>query len=118
MWCGVVWCAEGVLAEGNGWDVYPRVKVNGRVVRVARAPCASVWLSSKEGKSGEPRCHPLGNSRHPRSFRSTPSLSACWCTRTSCNTHAIVLPGTRQAFGKVAHVLPWAYQTLMDSAIT
>ena len=46
------------------------------------------------------------------------SLSACWCRRSSCSTHAIVLPGPRRAFSNVARALAWAYQTLMDSSIT
>ena len=117
---GVVWCGvpKALLPEGNGWDVYPRVQVNGRAVCVARAPCVSVWLLAERGGSGKPGCHPPGDSCHPRRSRCTPSLSACWCRRSSCNTHAIVLPGPKRAFNNVARALVWAYQTLMDSSMT
>ena len=71
-----------------------------------------------EGEPGKPGCHPPSDSCHPKSSRCTPSLSACWCRRSSCNTHAIVLPGPRQAFSNVARALAWAYQTLMDSSMT
>ena len=44
--------------------------------------------------------------------------SACWCRRSSCNTHAIVLFGPSRAFSSVARALVWAYHTLMDSSMT
>ena len=54
MWgCGVLGCAEALLPEGNGRDVYPRVQVNGRAVCLVRAPCVSVWLSAERGGVGE-----------------------------------------------------------------
>ena len=31
------------------------------------------------------------------------------CRRSSCNTHAIVLPAPRRAFSNVARALAWAY---------
>ena len=54
--CCVVLCCvvpKALLPEGKGRDVYPRVQVNGRAVRVARAPCVSVWLSAERGGVGE-----------------------------------------------------------------
>ena len=53
--CGVVWCGvpKALLPQGNGRDVYPRVKVNGRAVCVARAPSVSVWLSADRRGVGE-----------------------------------------------------------------
>ena len=74
-----------------------------------RAVCKCVVLGRKERESGEPGRHPPGDCLHSRSSRCTPSLSACWCRRSSCNTHAIVLPGPRRAFSNVARVLAWAY---------
>ena len=65
-----------------------------------------------------PGCHPPGDCSQPSSSRYTPSLSACWCRRSSCNTHAIVLLGPTRAFSNVARALAWAYQTLMDSLMT
>ena len=120
-WCGVLWCGvpKVLLPEGNGRDVYPQVHVNGRAVCLARAPCVSVWLTA-ERATGKPGCHALGDYCHPRSSRCTHSLSlsACWCRRSSCSTHAIVLLGPRRAFNNVARALAWAYQTLMDSSMT
>ena len=122
VWCGVVWCGvpKVLLTEGNGRDVYPRVQVNGRAVCLARAPCVSVWLSAERGVAGKPGCNTLGVCCHLRSSRCTPSLSlsACWCRRSSCNTHAIVLLGPKRAFSNVARTLAWAYHTLMDSSMT
>ena len=109
---------KALLPEGNGRDVYPRVHVNGGAVCLARAPYVSVWLLAERGVLGKPGCHAPGNCCHPRSFHCTPSLSACWCRRSSCNTHAIVLLGPRRAFTNVARALAWAYQTLMDSLMT
>ena len=114
VWCGV---PKALLPKGNGRDVYPRVPVNGRAVCVARAPCVSVRFTAERGESGKPRGHPPGDCYQPRSSRCTPSLSACWCRRSSHNTHAIVLLGPRRAFTNVARALAWAYQTVMDSLI-
>ena len=57
LWCGVVCCVvlccvvlKALLPEGNGRDVYPRVRVNGRAVCIARAPCISVWMSAERGE--------------------------------------------------------------------
>ena len=49
VWCGAVRCGapKALLPEGKGRDVYPRVQVNGRAVRVVRALCASVHSTAE-----------------------------------------------------------------------
>ena len=54
-----------------------------------------------KGESGRPGEFAPGDRAYSRSSRCTPSLSACWCRRSSCNAHAIVLPGPRRAFSSV-----------------
>ena len=52
VWCGVVWCGvpKALLPEGNGRDVYPRVRVNGRgCVCCVRAVCMCVGLGGERG---------------------------------------------------------------------
>ena len=71
-----------------------------------------------EGESGRPGEFASGDRTYSRSSRCTPSLSACWCRRSPCNAHAIVLPGPRRAFSSVARALAWAYQIRMDSSTT
>ena len=107
VWCGVVWCGvpKALLQEGNGRDVYPRVQVNGRgCVCCARAVCMCVGPGGERGSRED-----LVGSPYSRSSRCTPSRSTCWCRRSSCNAHAIVLPGPRRAFSSVARALAWAY---------
>ena len=103
MWCGVVRCGvpKAPLPEGKGRDVYPRVQINGRAVCAAWALCASVFHAA-EGGNREETWRPLGHGCLPRSFRRTPSRSACWCRRSSYNTHAIVLCGPSRALSSVA----------------
>ena len=53
--CGVVWCGvpKALLPKGNGRDVYPRAKVNGRgCVCCVRAACAYVVLGRRGGEAG------------------------------------------------------------------
>ena len=91
--CCVVLCCvvpKALLPQGNGQDVYPRVLVNGRAMCLARAACVSVWLLAERRVLGKPGCHTPSNYYHPRSPRCTPSLSACWCRRSSCNTRHCV----------------------------
>ena len=109
VWCGVVWCGRqwpGCLPTGTG-------KRAGLCVLCARRVyvCRS-WR--REGEPGRPGRLALGDRSYSRSPRCTPSRSACWCRRSSCNALAIVLPGPRRAFSSVARALAWAYQTRMD----
>ena len=108
MWWGVVWCAEGAVTRRQWPGCLPMGtrKREGSVCS-ARAVRQCVVIGGKRGSRGKPGCYPLGDRRHPRSSRYTPSLSACWCRRSSCNTHTIVLPGPRRAFGNVARALAW-----------
>ena len=114
VWCGVVWCGvpKALLPQANGRDVYQQVQVNGRrCMSCARSvyACRS-WR--REGEPGRPGRHQLGDRPYSRSTRCTPSRSACWCRRSSCNAHAIVLPGPRRAFSSVARALAWATGTV------
>ena len=119
--CCVVLCCgvpKPLLPEGKGRDVYPQVEVNGwGRLCCARTVCKCADAGWKEREPGESGRHPLGDCPHSKSSCCTPSLSACWCTRSLCNTHAIVLPGPRRAFSKVARAWAWAYQTRMDSSM-
>ena len=50
VWCGVVWCVpKALLPDGKGWDVYPRVQVNGRAMCVACALCAGMFSAAESG---------------------------------------------------------------------
>ena len=54
--CCVVLCRvvlKALLPQGNGRDVYPRVRVNRRVVCMARALCVSLWFSAERGGVGK-----------------------------------------------------------------
>ena len=61
-----------------------------------------------------PPCRRLSSQNFPMHFLSL----ACWCWRSSCNIHAIVLPGPTRAFSNVARASVWVYQTLMDFSMT
>ena len=119
VWCGVVWCAEGAVTRRQWPGCLPTGtgKRAGLCVSCARR----VYVCRTRRREGEPR-RPgrlaLGDRPYSRSSRCTPSCSACWCRRSSCNAHAIVLPGPRRAFSSVARALAWAYQTRMDSSTT
>ena len=76
----------------------------------ARAVCKCVVIGGKRGV-GETWVLRSGRQLSSQKFVLTPSLSACWCRRSSGNTHAIVLLGPRQAFSYVARAVAWAYQT-------
>ena len=89
VWCGVVWCGvpKALLPEGNGRDVYPGVQVNGRgCVCCVRAVCKCVDPGGERVSREDLVVTPLATIL-------TPGASACWCWRSSCNAHAIVLPG-------------------------
>ena len=107
--CVALCCAEGAVTRRQWPGCLPAGtgKREGCVCS-ARAVCKCVVIGGKRGSRGKPGCHPPGDSCHPKSSRYTPSLSACWCKHSSCNTHAIVLPGPRPAFGNVARALAWA----------
>ena len=119
VWCGVVWCAEGAVTRRQWPGCLPTGtgKRAGLCVLCARRVyvCRPRW---REGESGRPGRLALGDRAYSRSSRCTPSRSACWCRRSSCNAHAIVLPGPRRASSSVARALAWAYQTRMDSSMT
>ena len=119
VWCGVVWYAEGAVTRRQWPGCLPTGtgKRAGLCVLCARRVYVrrSWW---REGEPGRPGRLALGDRPHSRSSRCTPSRSACWCRRSSCNAHAIVLPGPRRAFSNVARALAWAYQTRMDSSMT
>ena len=66
--------------------------------------CKCVVFGRKWGK-GRPGGHPPGLGCQPTSSRGTPSRSTCWCKRSSCKTHAIVLFGPRRAFSNVARAV-------------
>ena len=107
--CAVLWCGvpKALLPKGKGRDVYPRVQVNGRAVCVVRALCASVFRKGRRAGRGRPGGSPPGHRSWPRGSCGTPSLSACWCRRSSCNTHAIELFGPNRASSSVASLNSW-----------
>ena len=116
--CPVLCCAEGAVTRRQWPGCLPMGtgKREGCECSV-RTVCKCVVLGGNRGK-GRPGGHPLGLCCQARSSCRTPSRSACWCRRSSCNTHAIVLFGPKRAFSNVPRDLAWAYQTLMDFSMT
>ena len=106
---GVVWCGvpKALLPDGKRPGCLP--KGEGKRARLcvlcARGVCVRTSLAERGGVGKKPGWHPRGGRCYSRSPRCTPSLSACWCRRSSCNAHAIVLPGPRRAFSNVARAL-------------
>ena len=92
--------------EGNGRDVYPRVRVNGRAVCVACALCVSVLCSAESGEKGDPEATHQALAVSPGAPAGLPPAPPAGAgVAGSCNNHAIVLCGPRWAFSNVAGAL-------------
>ena len=97
VWCGVVWCAEGAVTRRQWPGCLPTGtgKRAGLCVLCARRAyvCRPWW---REGESGRPGRPAPGDRAYSRSSRCTPSRSACWCRRNSCNAH----PGSAAVYSR------------------
>ena len=115
VWCGVVWCAEGVVTRRQWPGCLPtgtRKRVGLSVLCARRVYVCRSW--PREGEPGRLGRLPLGDRPYSRSSRCTPSRSACWCRRSSCNAHAIVLPRPRRTLSSVG--VPDPYGLFNDVA--
>ena len=94
VWCGVMWCAEGAVTEGNGRDVYPRVQVNGRAVclsaRCVLVCCCTVGTSAQSHLAGTALPTPVHG--HTGSSGPTAPCVLCCTISTLCAVpHCLVL---------------------------
>ena len=93
VWCGVVWCGvpKALLPGGKRPGCLPKGKGKGAglCVLCARGAC----VAEREGFQKKSCWHSCGSCRSSRSPCCTPSLSACWCRRSSYKAQTIVLPG-------------------------
>ena len=117
--CGVWFVPKALLPKGKRPGCLPTGTGNRAGLCVLCVCRAKVCRPRQgEGESGRPGQFASGDRAYSRRSRCTPSLSACWCRRSSCNAHATVLPGPRRAFSIVARALAWAYQIRTDSFTT